>query len=192
VRRACGISRLFPATGHGDRLCRYSRTHRDHRADGEVVDSNRERCRCISGFPSARCLRTWLAECDYNSFFCLGGGLPGLAGRPSIQGRTRDPVTVNRQVQLVGRGRLEFDYQLTLPVLRMLGRMRARCRPLWLYLATGRSILCHHLQSVRTWKRRGYGSYITCACSDGGPLWVRHHGDDLFTHCVAPASVLRA
>ncbi len=58
--------------------------------------------------------------CDFNSFFASReAARKWQQDHPGVRGTLRDPESVSRFVGIVGEGRLDYDYKLTLPLSEM-------------------------------------------------------------------------
>ncbi|MCC7414406.1 MAG: alkylmercury lyase family protein [Gammaproteobacteria bacterium] len=167
---ACGISSSFPGREVTvTSICRQSGTPVEITGrDGVVLDFKPKSLLVHFGIPFRRIAEDMIGWCDFNSFFASQDAYRAwCAAHPQIRGRTRDPVTVNRQVQIVGKGRLDYDYQLTLPVLRMIAGMKALgfthplCGCSWLHVPD--PFFAITPATIRAWKARGYGNYVRLA-----------------------------
>lgn len=119
----CGISYMFPGrevvveshcrqTGEPVRLVG---------RDGELIDYSPETLVVHFGYPLRQMPDNIVGWCDFNSFFASEeAAREWQKAHPGLKGALRDPETVARFVSIVGEGRLNYDYKLTLPLSKML------------------------------------------------------------------------
>jgi|YNPNPStandDraft_1061719.scaffolds.fasta_scaffold12582_2 hypothetical protein len=119
----CGISAMFPAREVIVRsVCRYSKEPVELVGrDGTLIDYSPKTLRVHFGFPVRFMPDDAIGWCDYNSYFISEEAVAEWRKtHPEVRGVTRDPVTVSRFVSIVGKGRLQYDYRFTVPVVRLL------------------------------------------------------------------------
>ena len=162
----CGVSAMFPDREVVVRsVCRQTGEPVEIKGyNGIILDYSPKTLRVHFGMPIRYMPDDIVGWCDYNSFFVSEEAFEKWRkSHPNIKGITRDPVTVSKFVGIVGKGRLGFDYQFKLPVLKMLldGKRYGFTKPLpgigfnffdpfWLPSP-------HMLKSM---KRNGYKNYI--------------------------------
>ena len=162
----CGISAMFPGKEVVVRsVCR--QTHEPVELvgrDGSLLDYSPKTLRVHFGFPMSRIPDDILGWCDFNSFFSSEEALrEWRRAHHQTRGATRDPVTVSRIVGIVGKGRLDYNYQLELPLLTMVKDMKrlGMTKPLpllGLHVPDPFFMFTPHL--FTEWKRKGYKNYI--------------------------------
>lgn len=120
---ACGVSAMFPGREVTVRsLCRQTREPVEVIGrDGALLDYSPRTLRVHLGFPLRRMADDAIGWCDYNSFFSSEDALREWRKlHPEINGISRDPVTISNFVGIIGKGRLDYDYQPTFPLLTLL------------------------------------------------------------------------
>jgi len=92
--------------------------------DGKLLHYSPKTLRIHIGFPLRYFPDDVVGWCDYNSFFSSEEAVKEWRKKhPKIKGITRSPeTTVEFIIKLVGKGRLDYDYQPRLPVLSILFR----------------------------------------------------------------------
>ena len=122
----CGISMMFPGKEVAVRsVCRQTGEPVEIVArDGKLLHYSPKTLRIHIGFPIRYLPDDVVGWCDYNSFFSSEEAVnEWRKTHPKIKGITRSPeTTVEFIVKLVGKGRLDYDYQPRLPVLSILFR----------------------------------------------------------------------
>jgi hypothetical protein len=119
----CGISAMFPGKEVVVRsVCRQSKEPVELVGkDGVLLDYTPKTLRVHLGIPLRFMADDAVGWCDYNSFFSSEAAVQEWRkAHPEIKGITRDPVTTSNFVSLVGKGRLDYNYQFRLPILRVL------------------------------------------------------------------------
>ena len=122
----CGISMMFPGKEVAVRsLCRQTGEPVEIVArDGNLLHYSPKTLRVHIGIPVQYFPDDAVGWCDYNSFFSSEEAVNEWRKKhPRIKGITRSPETAAEFiVNLVGKGRLTYDYQPRLPVLSVLLR----------------------------------------------------------------------
>ncbi len=123
----CGISYMFPGkevvveskcrqTGEPVRLVG---------RDGELINYAPSTLVVHFGYPLREMPDNIVNWCDFNSFFVSeAAARQWRQDHPGVRGALRDPETVSRFVRIVGEGRLDYDYKLTLPLSKMVFQPR--------------------------------------------------------------------
>ncbi len=163
---ACAVSAMFPGTEVIVRShCRQTKQPVELLGrDGVLLDYSPRTLRVHLGYPVRAFPANVVGWCDYNSFFASEeAAQEWRRTRPHIKGITREPRTLARVVtETIGKGRLEYNYQPEVPVLKMLCHMHRygftrRTRvglpvpdPFWLPTP----------KLVRDWKREGMKNFF--------------------------------
>ena len=124
---ACGVSAMFPGREVIVRsVCRQTKEPVELIGrDGILLDYSPKSLRVHLGFPLRYMPDDAIGWCDYNSFFSSEEAAgEWRKSHPKINGITRDPVAISNFVSIIGRGRLEYDYQPTLPILMVLRHLK--------------------------------------------------------------------
>jgi len=121
----CGISMMFPGKEVAVRsVCRQTKEPVEIVGrDGKLLHYSPETLRVHLGFPLRYMFDDAIGWCDYNSFFSSEeAATEWKKAHPRInRGITLSPeTTANFIVNLVGKGRQNYDYQPRLPVLATL------------------------------------------------------------------------
>ncbi len=118
----CGISYMFPGREVVVRShCRQTQepvtlTGRD----GALLDFSPASLVVHFGAPLRRLPENIVGWCDGNSFFASAtAARDWQKENPGVKGALRDPQTVANFVSIVGEGRLDHDYKLTLPLSKV-------------------------------------------------------------------------
>ncbi|MFI6866736.1 alkylmercury lyase family protein [Nocardia sp. NPDC050406] len=163
---ACAISGQFPGSDVVvDSVCRQTgQPVRLVGRDGVLLDYSPKTLRVHLGYPMREMPRRVVGWCDFNSFFASEEAAEQWhREHPTIKGVTRSPEQMSRLItELLGKGRLDYDYQPDFPLLviarnlrrfGLVGVRRGRLpRPDTFWLPT--------LAMVRDWRRRGLGYYF--------------------------------
>lgn len=119
----CGISYMFPGkeviveshcrqTGEPIRLIG---------RDGVLINYSPSTLMVHFGTPLRKLPDNIVGWCDFNSFFASAEAAEKWRqDHPGVKGALRDPESVSRFVGIVGEGRLDYDYKLTLPLSKMI------------------------------------------------------------------------
>jgi hypothetical protein len=119
----CGISYMFPGkevvvestcrqTGEPIRLVG---------RDGMLINYSPPTLVVHFGYPLKQLPENIVGWCDFNSFFASeDAARKWRQDHPGVNGALRDPESVARFVGIVGEGRLDYDYKLTLPLSKMI------------------------------------------------------------------------
>jgi hypothetical protein len=163
---ACSISAQFPGKEVTVRsICRQTRQPVELRGrDGALLDYSPATLRVHLGYPMRTLAARIVGWCDYNSFFASeDAARQWTRAHPEVHGVTRSPETMGRLIaELLGRGRLEYDYQPTVPILEALLHMNR-------YGLDKQSALGFRVpdpfflpspNTVRDWRRQGYGNFF--------------------------------
>jgi hypothetical protein len=163
---ACGVSAMFPGKEVIVRsICRQTREPIELVArDGVILDYSPKTLRVHFGKPLRYMPDDAIGWCDYNSFFSSEQAVEEWRkSHPEIKGVTRDPVTTSRFVSIVGKGRLDYDYYLRLPILRILfqGKQYGFTKPVpWLGWHVPDPFWMPTLHTLMETRRKGYGIFI--------------------------------
>ncbi|QIS02243.1 hypothetical protein F5X71_07860 [Nocardia brasiliensis] len=121
---ACAISGQFPgAEVVVESVCRQTgQPVRLVGRDGVLLDYAPRTLRVHLGYPLREMPRRVVGWCDYNSFFASEQAADQWRRtHPEIKGLTRSPEQMGRLItELLGKGRLDYDYQPVLPLLSVL------------------------------------------------------------------------
>ena len=102
--------------------------------------------------------------CDYNSFFASEDAARQWASaHPEVHGVTRSPEAMARLIaELFGKGRLDYDYQPPVAILKALLHMNryGLDRPTPIGLRVPDPFFLPSPNMVREWRRRGFGNYF--------------------------------
>ena len=119
--------------------------------DGILLDYSPRTLRVQFGRPVREFAADVVGWCDYNSFFASEeAAKEWRLAHPHVKGITRDPRSVALAVtETIGKGRLEYDYQPGVPVLKMVRHMHAYgfTRPTRFGLQRSRPVLAPHTQA---------------------------------------------
>lgn len=118
-----GVSAMFPGKEVVVRsICRQTKEPVELIGrDGVLLDYSPKTLRVQFGFPVRYMPDDAVGWCDFNSFFSSEeAAQEWRKSHPQIKGITRDPVTTSRFVSIVGKGRLDYNYQFKLPILKIL------------------------------------------------------------------------
>ncbi|MFI1912034.1 organomercurial lyase [Nocardia sp. NPDC020380] len=125
---ACAISGQFPGSEVVvESVCRQTKEPvRLVGRDGVLVDYSPSTLRVHLGYPLREMPDRVVGWCDYNSFFASEEAAEQWRREhPGIHGVTRSPTEMSRLItELLGVGRLGYDYQPELPVLSVLRKSR--------------------------------------------------------------------
>lgn len=120
---ACGISSMFPGKEVAVRsLCRQTKAPVELVGrDGKLLHYSPPTLRVHVGIPIRRFPDDAVGWCDYNSFFSSEEAVEAWRKtHPEVKGVTRSPEAMAAFIsELIGKGRLNYDYQPRLPVLKM-------------------------------------------------------------------------
>jgi len=162
----CGISSMFPGKEVVVRsICRYTREPIVLVGkDGVLLDYSPKTLRVHFGIPLRYMPDDAVGWCDYNSFFSSEDAVEKWRTKhPNIKGVTRDPETVSNFVSIVGRGRLDYDYQFKFPILRYMfqGRKYGFTKPLpGLGIHVPDPFFMPTLHTLLEARRKGYKLFI--------------------------------
>jgi len=93
--------------------------------DGKLLNFSPSTLVVHFGFPLRQMPDRIVGWCDFNSFFASEeAARKWQQDHPGVKGALRDPETVSRFVNIVGEGRLDYDYKVTLPLSKMLFQPR--------------------------------------------------------------------
>ena len=124
---ACAVSAMFPNAEVIVRShCRQTSEPVELLArDGILLDYSPRTLRVHLGYPLRVAARDIVGWCDYNSFFASEDvAQEWRQANPHVNGITREPRTLARAVtETIGKGRLGYNYQPEVPVLKMLCHM---------------------------------------------------------------------
>jgi hypothetical protein len=124
---ACGVSAMFPGREVIVRsVCRQTKEPVQLIGrDGILLDYSPKGLRVHLGSPLRYMPDDAIGWCDYNSFFSSEEAVEEWRkSHPEINGITRDPVAISNFISIIGKGRLGYDYQPTLPILTVLGHLK--------------------------------------------------------------------
>lgn len=123
----CGISYMFP----GKEVVVESRCRQTGEPirlvgrDGALINFSPSTLVVHFGVPLRRMPDNIVGWCDFNSFFASEeAARQWQQAHPGVKGALRDPETTARFVGIVGEGRLDYDYKLTLPLSKMVFQAR--------------------------------------------------------------------
>jgi len=162
----CGVSAMFPGREVTVRsVCRQTKEPVELVArDGALLHFSPSTLRVHFGFAVRYMPDDAIGWCDFNSFFRSEEAVrEWRQSHPGVRGITRDPVAVSRFVSLIGKGRLDHDYQFQLPVLRVLfqGKQYGVTRPLpglgW-HVPDPFFMPTPHM--IREMRRKGYRNFV--------------------------------
>jgi hypothetical protein len=162
----CGVSAMFPGKEVAVRsVCRQTKEPVEIiQRDGKILDYSPKTLRVHLGIPLRYMPDDAVGWCDYNSFFASEDvAEEWMKAHPSVRGITRDPVAISNFIGMIGNGRLSYDYQFTLKILRVIfqGKKYGFAKPLpglgWHVPDPFWWPTLHTLLEVR---RKGYGYYI--------------------------------
>lgn len=162
----CGISSMFPGKEVVvESVCRQTKKPITLiMKDGNVLSYEPKTLRVHMGYPARELADRILSWCDYNSFFCSEDAVKEWRKKhPNVRGVTRDPVTVSHLVRMVAAGRLNYDYQMKLPILPMLMNMKkiGMTKPLPLInLHVPDPFFMMTPGLIRRWRENGLGPYV--------------------------------
>jgi hypothetical protein len=135
--------------------------------DGDLLDYEPKTLRVHLGYPVRTIADRILSWCDYNSFFSSEEAVnEWRKNNPSVHGVTRDPVTISHLAKLITGGRLNYDYQVKIPILPMLMNIKkiGFTKPLpliGLHVPDPFFMLTPGL--FRRWSKNGLGPYVKFA-----------------------------
>ena len=163
---ACSISAQFPAAEVIVRsVCRQTREPVELVGrDGVLLDYSPTTLRVHLGYPVRMIPDNLAGWCDYNSFFADDeAARQWQSAHPQINGVTRAPEAVARLVaETIGKGRLEYSYQPTVPILTVLLNLNryglTRSTPIRIRVPD--PFFLPTLSMLRAWKRQGLGSFL--------------------------------
>lgn len=163
---ACGIGPMFPGREVVvESHCRLTKEPVRIIAKGDkLLDYSPKTMRVHFGFALEYLADDAIGWCDFNSFFASEeAAIEWRKKHPHVKGTTKSVEAVNKFiVELVGKGRLDYDYQLTMPIGRLLiqpGRFGlAKPGPLGIPVFDPFFIPSPHF--FQTAKKKGYGHYI--------------------------------
>ncbi len=163
---ACAVSSMFPGAEvivHS--VCRQTGEPVELIGrDGILLDYRPRTLRVHLGVPVRAFASDVLGWCDYNSFFASeDAAREWRRAHPDVKGITRDPPVLARAVtETIGRGRLEYDYQPEVPVLKMLCHMHRYgfTRPTRAGLHVPDTFWMPTPGLVKDWRRRGMKNYV--------------------------------
>lgn len=167
----CGVSAMFPGREVIVRsVCRQTKEPVELIGrDGELLDYSPKTLRVLLGIPLRYMPDDAVGWCDYNSFFSSEEAVEQWRkSHPEIKGITRDPVKISRFVSIVGKGRLNYDYQFKLPILKVLfqGKRYGLTKPLpglgWHVFDPFWLPTLHMLKEMR---RKGYRNFLGLSLS---------------------------
>jgi hypothetical protein len=162
----CGISAMFPGKEVIVRsVCRQTKEPvKLIGRDGMLLEYSPKTLRVHFGFPLKLVPEDVLGWCDYNSFFSSEDAVnEWRQSHPKIKGATRDPLEVSRLVSLIGKGRLDYDYQVRIPILKLLLDMKrlGMTKPLpGIGLHIPDPFFMFTPGMLRRWKEKGYRNFI--------------------------------
>ncbi len=163
---ACGVSAMFPGREVIVRsVCRQTKEAVQLIGrDGVLLDYSPKSLRVHLGFPLRYMPDDAIGWCDYNSFFSSEEAAEEWRkSHPRINGITRDPVAISNFVSIIGKGRLEYDYQPTLPILTVLRHLKryGLTKPLpWLGWHVPDPFWMPTPHMLMEMRRKGYKSFI--------------------------------
>ena len=132
--------------------------------DGNILSYEPKTLRVHMGYPARELADRILSWCDYNSFFSSEDAVNEWRKKhPNVSGITRDPVTVSHLVKMVAGDRLNYDYQMKLPILQMLMNMKkiGLTKPLPLIgLHVPDPFLMFTPSLFMKWRENGLGPYV--------------------------------
>ncbi|TLF80765.1 alkylmercury lyase family protein [Nocardia cyriacigeorgica] len=153
---ACAISGQFPGSEViVDSLCRQTKQPvRLVGRDGVLVNYAPKTLRVHLGYPMREMPYRVVGWCDYNSFFASEEAAEQWRSEhPGISGITRSPEQMSHLItELLGKGRLDYDYQPTFGLLSIARNLRrfGLYGPFWLPTP----------KMARDWQRRGLGNFL--------------------------------
>jgi len=162
----CGISAMFPGKEVKVKsVCRYTKEPVELIGkDGVLLDYSPKTLRVHIGIPLRYMPDDAVGWCDFNSFFSSEEAVKKWNKKhPNIKGVTRDPETVANFVSLVGKGRLDYDYQFKFPILRYLfqGKKYGFTKPLpGVGIPVPDPFWIPTLHTLSEAKRKGYKPFI--------------------------------
>lgn len=163
---ACSISAQFPGEEVVVRsICRQTGEPVELTGrDGVLLDYSPNTLRVHLGNPLRIFPESIVGWCDYNSFFATEEAVgEWRKAHPRIKGVTRSPEEMTRVVaEIIGRGRLDYDYQPTLPILTVLLHLNryglTRSTPIRIRVPD--PFFLPTLGTLREWRRQGLKSFF--------------------------------
>ncbi|AMW22302.1 organomercurial lyase [Mycobacteroides chelonae] len=163
---ACAISGQFPgAKVIVDSVCRQTKQPvRLVGRDGLLVDFSPKTLRVHLGYPVREMPHRVVGWCDYNSFFASEDAVnQWRAEHPGIAGVTRSPAEMARLISgSIARGRHDYSYQPSLPLLTMARQMRQMglTRATRLGFHVPDPFWLPTPKMLSSWRRNGLGNFI--------------------------------
>lgn len=163
---ACAISGQFP----GSEVVVESRCRQTGQPirlvgrDGILLDYAPKTLRVHLGYPLRDMPTRVVGWCDYNSFFASEEAVEQWRQEhPEINGVTQSPEEMSRGItELLGKGRLDYNYQPDFPLLTLVTKMRrfGLLRPTRLGFPVPEPFWMPTPKMVLDWKRLGHGNFF--------------------------------
>ena len=163
---ACAVSAMFPGAEVIVRShCRQTKAPVELLGrDGILLDYSPRTLRVQFGRPVREFAADVVGWCDYNSFFASEEAAQDWRqANPHVKGITREPRSVALALaETIGKGRLDYDYQPGVPVLKMVRHMHAYgfTRPTRFGLELPDPFWLPTPKLVRDWKRQGMKNFV--------------------------------
>ncbi|MBJ8342043.1 alkylmercury lyase family protein [Antrihabitans sp. YC3-6] len=163
---ACAISGQFP----GSEVVVESRCRQTGQPirlvgrDGILLDYAPKTLRVHLGYPLRDMPTRVVGWCDYNSFFASEEAVEQWRQEhPEINGVTQSPEEMSRGItELLGKGRLDYNYQPDFPLLTLVSKMRrfGLLRPTRLGIPVPDPFWMPTPKMALDWKRQGHGNFF--------------------------------
>jgi hypothetical protein len=163
---ACAISAQFPGSEVIVRsLCRQTKQPVELVGrDGVLLDYSPRTLRVHLGYPLRAMPSRIVGWCDYNSFFASeDAARHWRQAHEEVKGITRSPEAMARMIgELIGKGRLEYSYQPTVPVFKVLTRLNRYgfTRPTRVGLRVPDPFWLPTPNMLREWNRTGLRNFF--------------------------------
>lgn len=162
----CAISAMFPGKEVILRsVCRQTKKPVELVGrDGVLLDYSPKSLRVYLGHPVRDIPKDILGWCDYNSYFVSEDAARQWSrAHPEVKGITRDPESIARLIaEIIGKGRLNYDYQVDVPLLRVLFHLKRYgfTRPALAGLPVPDPFWLPTPKTVGDWRRKGYKNFF--------------------------------
>jgi len=165
---ACGVSGIFPGKEVVVRSrCRQTREPVEIiTRDGKLIEYSPKTLRVHLGFPFRYLPDDIVGWCDFNSFFASEEAVDEWRKtNPTIKGTTKSVESMmNFVVEIAGRGRLDYDYMFTVPLLKALFQPgRYGLIKKWLGIPIFDPFWFPTLHTALEMRRKGYKFYLKLA-----------------------------
>jgi hypothetical protein len=163
----CAVSNMFPGMEVVvDSICRQTKEPVELvMRDGAITHYSPRTMRVHIGIPLRYFFDDIVGWCDYNSYFSSEEAVEEWRkAHPDVKGITRSPEEISLLVDEVIGSRLDYDYQLTFPILRTLLNLKryGLTKPLQSLggLPVPDQFWLPTPHVIKEMKRKGYGMYI--------------------------------